>query len=251
MKKEIREVTKSGTVRVTIADERWYIKPAKDAEGIPKIVTVPSVTWIASHYPKGIAYYKWLADKGWNEAEAIKQAAGDRGSKVHQAIEYLISGKEVRMETRFLNKTTDQLEELSLEEYEAIMSFVKWHDSVKPDIFSSESVVFNDKDGYAGTVDLVCVIDGEQWIVDLKTGQYIWPEYELQVSAYKHAMEGNYRLGILQIGYQHNKNGFKFTEIQDKFDLFLAAKLIWQNECGDQKPSVKDYPVSLVLKVNK
>jgi hypothetical protein len=42
---------------------------------------VPSVTWISGFWPKGIGFYKWLADKGWDEAEAAKQAAGDKNEK--------------------------------------------------------------------------------------------------------------------------------------------------------------------------
>jgi hypothetical protein len=74
MKKEIREV-KDGIVQITTVDERWYVKALKDEEGILKVVFVPSITWIAGHYPKGIAFYKWLAGKGWDEAEALKQSA--------------------------------------------------------------------------------------------------------------------------------------------------------------------------------
>ena len=33
---------------------------------------------IAGHYPKGIAFYKWLAEKGWDESQALKSAAGDK-----------------------------------------------------------------------------------------------------------------------------------------------------------------------------
>jgi hypothetical protein len=69
---------------------------------------------------------------------------------------------------------------------------------------------------------LVCEIAGQPYIIDFKTGQNVWPEYELQVSAYKHALEDKgFKLAILQVGYKRNKAGWKFTEIEDKFDLFL------------------------------
>src|SRR4051794_35372068 len=86
MKKIIRETDeKNGIVQVTIADERWYIKEVEDPNTkLPKFLYVPSVTWIAGHYPKGTEFYKWLANKGWDESQAIKVAAGDKGSKVHE-----------------------------------------------------------------------------------------------------------------------------------------------------------------------
>lgn len=249
MKKEIREVdTERGIVQITTFDERWYWKAVED-RSIPTVknLFVPSVTWIAGHYPKGIAFYKWLADKGWDEAEAIKQAAGDKGSKIHLAIDDLVHGKEITMDAKYPSKITGQLEELSVQEYEAILSFADWFNETKPEIIASEYVVFNDEYGYAGTIDFKCKIDGKTYIVDLKSGQYIWPEYELQLSAYKHAEQGIDALAILQVGYRKNKKSFKFTEIEDKFDLFLAAKQIWANECSGQTPAQKDYPLSISL----
>jgi hypothetical protein len=99
---------------------------------------------------------------------------------------------------------------------------------------------------------LICKIDGELYIIDFKTGQNVWPEYELQLSAYKAAYceqnpVSSPKLAVLQIGYRRNKDGYKFTDIPDKFDLFLAAKQIWANEHGADKPSQKEYPVTLSL----
>lgn len=247
MKKIIETVDKKlGLKRVTTIDERWYIKESVNkVTGLPIYEYVPSVTWIAGHYPKGIAFYKWLADKGWDEAEAIKSAAGDKGSKVHRAIEDLISGLEIKMDAKYLNGSSGEQEELSLEEYECLMSFTSWFNTVKPKVISNESTVWGD--GYAGTVDLVCEIAGEKYLVDFKTGQSIWPEYELQVSAYKKALGQDLKLAILQVGYKRNKAGYKWTELPDKYDLFLAAKKIWANETEGQSPKQRDYPLSLKL----
>ena len=247
MKKEIRTIDKEkGIVQITTYDERWYAKTFDNpTTGLPDYQFVPSVTWIAGHYPKGIAFYKWLADKGWDEAEAIKHAAGDKGSKIHLAIDFLLNGNTVAMDAKFPNKSTGQDEDLSVEEYAAILSFAEWYNEVKPEILASEYVVWGD--GYAGTVDLKCKIDGKVYIVDFKSSQYIWPEYELQLSAYKQADKGVDALAILQVGYKRNKKAFKFTEIEDKFPLFLAAKQIWANETASQSPLQKDYPISVTL----
>ena len=85
----------------------------------------------------------------------------------------------------------------------------------------------------------------------------MWREYELQVSAYKQALQeeeyigdGNlpfYTLAILQLGYDRNKAGYKFTEIDDAFDLFKVAQQIWKREVGDGKPGYtqRDFPIIL------
>jgi len=251
MKKEIREV-RDGIVQITTVDERWYVKAVKDEQGIPVVAFVPSVTWICGHYPKGIAFYKWLANKGWDEAESLKQSAGDKGSRVHKAIENLINGEEVRLDAQFDN-SEGKLEELSAEEYGCVMSFVQWFESVKPEIIKAETTIFSEKNNFAGTIDFICKIGDEKWIIDFKTSQYVWPEYELQLSAYKKAMEDltgeQFKIAILQVGYKRNHKEYKFTALEDKFDLFLSAQKIWSNETSGQKPLQKDYPIKLKLDI--
>ena len=256
MKKEIRVVDdQRKIVQVTTSDERWYLKDAEDAKtGLPIYEYVPSVTWICEFYPKGIAFYKWLANKGWDEAEAIKVAAGDKGSKVHFAIKDLIQGKEVAIDAKYLNPTSGEAEELTLEEYGCLMSFVDWFKEDKPRFINAEFVVWGQ--GYAGTIDLLAEIDGQKWLIDFKTSQYIWPSHELQVSAYKHAINypdskeerDDLKLAILQLGYKLNKHKkYKFSEIEDHYQEFLAAKSIWAKETKGVEPKQRDYPLSVSL----
>ncbi len=244
MKIEQRKI-KDNIVQITTTDERWYQIGDK---------FVPSVTWITGFYPKGIQFFKWLANHGWDEAESIKQSAGDKGSKVHKAIEDLLQGKEVGIDSKYPNNTTGQDEELTVEEYECLLSFANWFEATKPKVISCELTTYNEQHGYAGTVDFICEINGEPYIIDFKTSQNIWPEHELQLSAYKHALlerktitDSNVKLAILQLGYRRNKQIYKFTPIEDKFNLFLAAKAIWKNEASNQQPAQKDYPIKIIL----
>lgn len=261
MRKEIREAdAKRGIIQVTIADERWYLRQrVNPVTNIPEYLGVPSVTWITQSYPKGVAYFKWLADKGWDEAEAIKTAAGDKGSKVHLAIEAVLRGDGVRIDSKFLNKNTGQEEELTLEECDAILSFVRWYQETKPEVITSEKTIFSTVHGYAGTIDFIAKIGEEYWVIDFKTSQQVWPSHELQLAAYREALKeaencpealmnvpvSKIRLAVLQVGYRRSKQGFKWNEIEDKFDLFLAAKTIWAHEHGGEQPTRKDYPVVL------
>lgn len=240
MKIQIKKIdNEKQIVQITTTDSRWYQIGDK---------FVPSVTWICSKYPKGVQFYKWLADKGWDEAEAIKQAAGDKGSKVHNAIEDILKGKEVKIDDKYVNNSTGQPEELTVQEYECIMSFVAWLTETNPEVIATEYVVYDEAIGYAGTVDMKLKINGEIYIVDIKTSQQIWPEYELQLSAYRQAEPLAHKTAILQVGYNRNKSKFKFTEIENKFGLFLAAKEIWANEELGVVPLQKDYPLSLQWK---
>lgn len=253
MKKEIMTVDKEkGILRCTTVDERWYIRDTKnEVTGLPEYEFVPSVTWIAEHYPKGTSFYKWLASKGWDEAEAIKNAAGDKGSRVHYAIRDLIEGKTVAIDAKYKTADGDEPKELTLEEYDCLMAFALWHKEIKPEFMSCEFQVWGD--GYAGTVDLLCKIGGQIYLVDFKTSQYVWPSMELQVSAYKHALEvvvteqEKVKLAILQVGYKLNKKRYKFTEVDDQFPLFLAAKEIWKKEQEGVEPKQREYPLQIKL----
>lgn len=269
MKKIIRNVDEEkGIVQVTVADERWYMKPSRNQEtGLPEYKSVPSVTWIAGCYPKGIGYYKWLANLGWDEAEAVKNAAGDKGTKVHLAIEAIFRGEEVRYDSKFLNKSKDIPEELTDDECKAIESFVEWKNLVKPEVIAWEVTVWSDKYNYAGTVDLICKIGDDYYIVDFKTSKEVHEAHMIQVNMYRKCIENgensvvfdnkqinvsNLKMAILQVGYTKNrekKDGtqtmYKFTEIVRDDEGVDIAKRIWQKEHGDEKPSKRSFPIVL------
>ena len=249
MKIEYRKTKDDGIIQVTTSDERHYFDEKRN-------IAVPSSTWIASFYPKGIQFYKWLAQQGWDEAQAIKESAGNKGSKIHQAVEYLETQGELRIEDKFLNSSTGNYEDLTVDEWEAIMSFVDWRKEFNPELIMSEQVVWFESETmkYAGTLDRVYKIGDKLILVDFKTGQSIWTESEIQVSSYGPALlkskgvavDG---LAILQLGYKKNKRGWKFTELQNRWELFEHAYAIWKHENPDDRIRQKDYPQ--VLKVEK
>lgn len=276
MKKIIRTVDqKRGIIQITVADERYYLKSGVDpVTELPVYTPVPSVTWIAGHYPKGIGFYKWLADKGWDEAEAVKHAAGDKGSTVHLAIEKILNGEEFRIDTKVQdkNRSTEQelaTRDLAYEELLCVKSFIDWMNEAKPEVIATEYTIFSDIHGYAGTIDLICRIGGVPYIVDFKTSKQVWKEYELQISAYRVAVENGenpiyernpngtesnklfdpsgLKMAILQVGYDRNRAGYKFTEIEDAFPLFKAAQQIWKSEVNGNTPGFtkRDFPIVL------
>ena len=274
MLKEIKKI-KRGVTRITSLNERWYARTVLNKKtGLREYVYYPSSTWISGYYPKGVHFYKWLAGKGWSEVEAVKQAAADKGSRVHYACEDLDKGKEIKINERYLNPRTGEKEELSKEEVDCILSYRDFLDETKPILLAQEITSFGDF--YAGTADKIFRMPARQsfgigegnnprqiWIVDLKTSQSIWPEHELQISSYSH-MEIDYKklgiakkewskrkLAILQIGYKKNRKGYKFTEVEDKYHLFKNAYKIWKNENPAIKPKERDYPEIIFSKFRK
>lgn len=63
--------------------------------------------------------------------------------------------------------------------------FYAFLDDFAPEFVLSEATVFNRQWGWAGTLDAVCDIAGERWLIDYKTGKDVYPESALQLSAYE------------------------------------------------------------------
>lgn len=236
---EIKEIKDANTVRITTTDERWYQHPETKEWMV-------SSTWISSYTPsKELAI--WMAKKGYDESELIKKEAGAKGSRTHKAVEVLIAGGEIK-HNEALTDGDGNFAELSVQEYENIISFRDWVKETKPEFIASEKTVFNKELKYAGTLDCIAKIDGVTYLIDFKTSANIYLSHEVQLSSYFHCdnIKAD-KIAILQLGYNKNKKKFKFTEVEDKFNLFLSAYSFWSEENFGKQPKQKDYPLSIKL----
>lgn len=66
---------------------------------------------------------------------------------------------------------------------DGFLAFVEQH---KPEFTDVERTVYDPALGVAGTFDARCVIDGERWLIDWKTGR-AYDEHALQLAFYAHA----------------------------------------------------------------
>lgn len=251
MKKDIKIIDKDkGMVRVTMAGERFYIRTEYDEENLPFVLARPSSTWIASYYYTSPYLIKWLQEKGITESERIKNEAGDKGSRIHKTIDMWLEGKEITIDTKIPNEELGIDEELTPEDNEAFKSFLDFYKEVKPKILAHNYTVWHEK--YAGTIDILCEINGEVGILDIKTGQGVYTEHKLQLSSYKWASqkpEEIKKLWILQVGYRYNKWKWKLTEVEDKIKLFGNAYDTWLEENTDKDgklatPKYIEYPIT-------
>ena len=235
-----------GIVRKTTLDERWY---GGLTENEKDFWWKPSVTWIASYYPKGAEYMRYIANKGWDESERIKNEAGDRGTIVHHAIQKGMEDGKLLIGDKIKDREgVDR--EMTPDEYYCALTFKQWWESVgKPKPVAIERTVISQEDDFAGTLDYLFE-DG--LLLDIKTSKDIWPSHELQLSSLKKAALENgldvKKIAILQVGYTRNKNQhYKFTEIEDQYNLFLSAKTFWKKENNGSKPFQRDYPLEIIF----
>lgn len=218
----------------------------------------PSVTSILQFMPKNKFFETWLKDVGHN-ADIIMRKAGEEGTQVHNAVEKLLLGEEINWMDNYGNAT------YSLLVWEMILKFVEFWQTVKPKLLFTEQLVFSDTYKYAGTLDLIVDIDGEKWLIDLKTSNNLYKSYDLQVAAYAHAFteltgEKIDKAGILWLkslkrgeskkeGTYQGK-GWEIKPVEDipkNLDLFLTVYKLYQLENEELEPLHKTYPTSIKL----
>lgn len=155
--------------RISFLDARFYRTAAGEF--------VPSVTTILDAYPKGAQYFEWLKKNGEN-ADAIRDAAGDRGTKVHNLTEAYDLGAECSLMDQFNNPQYTMIEWAMFERY---TEFRRNHPCT---MHAIETKLASSDLGYAGTLDRLMTIDGRTYLVDIKTSPGVWPSYWLQQAAY-------------------------------------------------------------------
>lgn len=121
------------------------------------------------------------------EPERVRDAAADRGSRVHEAGEDLVLKLAAHDAARLYAKGRPMPDwPLDIEGYMA--SFVAFLDAYRPRYLATEATVYHRGQAYAGTADafLEVPIDGH-WTplcVDYKSGNRIYPETAVQCAAY-------------------------------------------------------------------
>ncbi len=138
----------------------------------------PSVTSVISFVNRE-KFASWRAKVGNEAANKKTKRATTRGTRFHLVTEYFINNLDYKA-----------LDEYQVPLIQLMFNASKSKLSEKLDnIYLQEASMFSDKLCLAGTVDLVCEVDGELAIVDFKTSERTKPEewledYFVQLAAY-------------------------------------------------------------------
>lgn len=243
--------------QINYLDERFYTEDG--------VTYYPSVTTILEVYPKGYGYTAWLKNMGLNADQIAKDAAA-QGSKIHDAIDHYLKGEEL------LWVASDGSQNFSFEEWMMILKFVEFENKYKPKTIAQEKSLVDADLEWGGTLDRVCIIENELWLVDYKAANYIHKIHELQLAAYralwnkKNPENKIVRSGILHLkaltrgpdpkGVKIQGKGWKMEEFerpwQDALSLFRHSKSIWKEENPNYTPKNEQYPDRVqLLEVNK
>ena len=170
--KRILELSED-SLMITTLDSRFYRRNGK---------YYPSITHVLSVFPKGPHYEDWLKRHGFTSEHIAKKAA-EEGTETHELCELYLLGEELH----FLNER--QQPKYKPDVWNMFLRFVDFWETYNPTLLETEVHLFSDKLKIAGTCDIVCEIDGEIWIIDLKTSNAIQDVYEIQTSIYKECYE--------------------------------------------------------------
>ncbi len=236
--------------KIEVLDERFY---TLDFE-----TYYPSVTTVLQAYPKNPVYFEWLKNNGKN-ADRILKEAGEQGSNVHNAIEDFLNGKEISW---FINGK----EQYTLNEWKMITRFMDFYDTLVDSFDAVEAQVFSEKWLIGGTIDFVCTIGGQRWMIDFKTSNAIYKTYQLQLAIYKQVWEENTKVQIDRYGVlwlnasTRTKKDFQgvgwqikeFTKDHLKnMNLYKYTRALWDEENPNYSPRNLMYENSYKLGESK
>jgi len=228
--------------QITLPDSRFYRRNGK---------YYPSVTYVLSYYPKGKHFEDWLKKLGYS-ADYVARKAAEQGTEVHQMAEDYLLGEEIRFLDNNMHPQYDP------DVWRMFLRFVEFWETYKPTLIETEVHLFSDKYQIAGTCDLVCEINGELWVIDLKTSNNLQLTYDLQAAIYAQMYEECYgkkvdRTGILWLKSNKRKGskdriqgkGWEMYESkrsqQDNLDIFQNVRNIFDLENPTSSPSFETF----------
>ncbi|MEE8131842.1 MAG: hypothetical protein V3T98_02250 [Candidatus Paceibacterota bacterium] len=139
----------------------------------------PRVTKIVDIKSKPALYRFYAEMNGFQEGEAVKKKSASEGTIIHEIVEKIFKGEKL------------EIEEKVAPAINAFISFLNEKNiNVDPEFVEKQVVHFDER--YAGTLDALALIDGKFGVLDIKTSQAIYRDYNLQTSAYISALQRDF-----------------------------------------------------------
>lgn len=216
----------------------------------------PSSTTVLDAYPKNAAFYEWLKKHGEN-ADEIRDAAGDRGSIVHNLTERYDNGEVVDL------MDTDGSIKYKQVEWSMFERYVEFCERFQPTIVENELHLVSSQLGYGGTLDRIITLNGKNYLIDIKTSNALYNHYWLQMASYV-KLYNEYKpevqidgTAVLWLNAKTRGDGrkdsiqgkgwqlaFSDKEIDYHWRLFRATYALWMEENKDYKPRNISYSLT-------
>jgi len=139
-------------------------------------VWFPRVTKIIEIKSKPALYRFYAEMSNFAASEAVKKNSANEGTKIHEVVEDILMGKSPTIDVSIKPAIDAFLKKLEENHIQADKDFI-------------EKQVINQDERYAGTVDALALIGGKFGVLDIKTSQAIYKDYNLQTAAYTAALQ--------------------------------------------------------------
>ncbi len=145
----------------------------KSATGydIEELGWVPRVTSIVGIKAKPALYRFYASLPDFQAGEKIKEISAEEGNLVHETVQDILTGKQRDIADSVRPSVEAALRLVEDRKIKILPEFV-------------EKRVIHKDELYAGTTDALAIIDGKLGVLDIKTSQSIYRDYDLQTSAY-------------------------------------------------------------------
>lgn len=208
--------------REDFTNGRFYTEVTKKDIPDKKRVWRPSVTTIVQQaVPKGVGWNKWLGNSpSYDSAMAFGDEAAQVGDCVHSFLDCLVRGQTIPTNAEWYDDRREQNVQLDYRHIKRLIGFELFWREHHPQPLASEILMVGEE--FAGTADLICVINGELWLIDYKTGKPYEKDHELQITAYKMLWDFTFpeepieRIGCLYLGdaYRTVRGAFNLKEYE-------------------------------------
>ena len=178
-------------------------------------IEIPSVTTVLKilNKPELVSWANFMGSIGINSEEYTNKAA-EVGTYVHYIIEKICKRKIIRL--KYIDEDLDFKQQKKVRI--AVESFKRFKKDYKPKFLYNELKLNNNK--FGGTIDCICKINDENYIIDFKTSKKAYPSYFLQLAAYDILYSSKYKdnkidkCGILVLDKKKARYDFTVTDIE-------------------------------------
>lgn len=207
----------------------------KDGYRLADGTKVPSVTTVLGRFKEsgGLVHWAWdLGMKGVDYRKA-RDAAADAGTIAHWMVEqHLETGHtDFDVETQYPEADEPTIDKAQI----AFEAFLAWSDQTHLQIYEAECPMVSEKYKFGGTPDAI-LVKGKLSLGDWKTSNSIYPEYLIQLAAYKKLYEENRPVEIVG-GYHLLRFDKKYgdfhahwwAELDTAWDSFKLMLRLYEN----------------------
>jgi len=196
-------------------------EPFVSVTEVIKVLAKPALQyWFGKEVWRAMCANPTLSEKeALNAPYQITEDAKSRGTTIHSIVEAYKHSHE------YIDGVPEQFRGYA-------QAFYKWTEDNHVAIVEHERTVVSREFGYAGTLDLLAMLNGNKLpvVVDVKTGKDIYPDAFLQLAAYRQALkeEGQEASGVAVLLLQEGGDYKYQFSTNHPLKQFTACKVLWE-----------------------